>query len=71
MLSLIVINPTFFEQLKQQIATSMGGGEERQQKIREAFEKLMQGVEMDLEPKNRDKFTGNLITFRSLIKEII
>jgi exportin-7 len=71
MLSLIVINPVFFEQLKQQIATSIGGGEERQQKIREAFDKLMQGVEMDLESKNRDKFTGNLITFRSIVKEIL
>lgn len=71
MLSLIVINPGFFEQLKQQITANIGGSEERQQKVREAFEKLMSGVEMDLEARNRDKFTGNLITFRSLIKEIL
>lgn len=71
MLSLIVINPAFFEQLKQQISSNIGGNEERQQKVRDSFEKLMSGVEMDLEARNRDKFTGNLITFRSLIKEIL
>lgn len=64
MLSLIVTHQSFFEELKKQIATSLGG--ERQDKMMESFSKLMEGVEMDLEPKNKDRFTGNLITFRQV-----
>lgn len=71
MLSLIVTHPAFFDNLKQQIANTIGGGEERQKQLREAFDKLMSGVEMNLDSKNRDKFTGNLITFRTDIRNFL
>ncbi|KAL0488799.1 exportin-XPO7 [Acrasis kona] len=45
--------------------------ETRRNKIVEAFDKLMEGVEMNLEPKTRDKFTGNLITFRQDVRQTL
>jgi len=72
MLVLIVLNPGFFENLKQIIIGSVAGDDhERASKIRDAFDKLMEGVEMNLEPKNRDKFTGNLITFRQDVRNVL
>lgn len=62
-MSLIVTNPTFFEELKKQIINSMNV-QEKQTKMNEAFQKLMNNVEMNLEELNKDKFTGNLITFK-------
>ncbi|EFC50356.1 exportin-7 [Naegleria gruberi] len=72
MLVLIVLNPSFYENLKQVIINSVAGDDvERASKVREAFDKLMDGVEINLEPKNRDKFTGNLITFRQDVRNVI
>ncbi|KAG2373543.1 hypothetical protein C9374_012006 [Naegleria lovaniensis] len=72
MLVLIVLNPPFYETLKQGIISSVAGNDpERITKVREAFDKLMDGVEMNLEAKNRDKFTGNLITFRQDVRNVL
>ncbi|KAL9650506.1 hypothetical protein ABK040_004725 [Willaertia magna] len=71
MLVLIVLNPGFFEDLKQRIIASIGTDQERALKITEAFDKLMEGVDMNLESKARDKFTGNLITFRQDVRNFL
>lgn len=72
MLALIVINPPVFEEIKKHIILKIGqNDEQRRTQVVDAFDKLMEGVEMNLEPKTRDKFTGNLITFRQDIRQIL
>lgn len=39
--------------------------------IEQAFEQLMDGIEMNLEQKNKDKFTNNVITFRQTVRDLI
>jgi len=70
MLSLIVTHQQFFEELKRNIISSLNS-QERQQKMTECFAKLVEEVEMNLETKNRDKFTGNLISFRSDVRNFL
>jgi exportin-7 len=72
MLSLIAINPPMFEEIKKRVIFKVGqNDEQRRLKMIEAFDKLMEGVEMNLEAKTRDKFTGNLITFRQDVRAIL
>eukprot|EP00761_Pharyngomonas_kirbyi_P013683 gb/GECH01013712.1/.p1 GENE.gb/GECH01013712.1/~~gb/GECH01013712.1/.p1 ORF type:complete len:1061 (+),score=152.47 gb/GECH01013712.1/:1-3183(+) len=69
MLSLIVINSNYFEQLKQ--STIMSFDESKQEKATQAFDRLMDKVEMNLEPRNRDRFTGNLSQFRQIMRNLV
>lgn len=62
MLSLILINEQIYQQLKQQII--LGQPPERQQHLANCLDKLMTGVQRNLEPKNRDKFTQNMTITR-------
>uniref|UniRef100_A0A0E0MUM9 Importin N-terminal domain-containing protein n=1 Tax=Oryza rufipogon TaxID=4529 RepID=A0A0E0MUM9_ORYRU len=61
-LSLIMINEQMFSNLRAQILASQPV--DQQQRLSQCFEKLMSDVARNLEPKNRDKFTKNLTTFR-------
>lgn len=69
MLSLILTNEEVFNQLKHSITTSQRP--DRQHRLLDAFDKLMQDVQRNLEPKNRDKFTQNLTYFRHEVKTFI
>ena len=62
MLSLILLNEPVFAELKVQIVAVQPA--ERQQRLAQCFERLMEGVNRTLESKNRDKFTQNLTIFR-------
>ena len=62
MLSLILLNEQVYNDLKMQIVAMQPP--ERQQRLVECFERLMEGVSRSLESKNRDKFTQNLTIFR-------
>jgi len=61
-LALIVINETGFAQIKDELAR--GHPEDRQQHIVQCLAKLMDDVERNLDPKNRDTFTHNLSTLK-------
>jgi len=39
--------------------------------IEQAFDQLLDGIEMNLEQKNKDKFTNNVITFRQSVRDLI
>jgi len=69
MLPLILINPAFYEEYQRKLIASVAP--EKQVKMQEAFQKLMDGIEKNLEPKNRDKFTQNVTTFRHQAKSIL
>ncbi|XP_040377848.1 exportin-7-A isoform X2 [Oryza brachyantha] len=61
-LSLIMISEQMFSDLRAQILASQPV--DQQQRLSQCFDKLMADVARNLEPKNRDKFTQNLTTFR-------
>uniref|UniRef100_A0A0D9UZP0 Importin N-terminal domain-containing protein n=1 Tax=Leersia perrieri TaxID=77586 RepID=A0A0D9UZP0_9ORYZ len=61
-LSLIMISEQMFSDLRAQILASQPV--DQQQRFSQCFDKLMADVARNLEPKNRDKFTQNLTTFR-------
>uniref|UniRef100_A0A0E0NYA0 Importin N-terminal domain-containing protein n=1 Tax=Oryza rufipogon TaxID=4529 RepID=A0A0E0NYA0_ORYRU len=61
-LSLIMISEQMFSNLRAQILASQPV--DQQQRLSQCFDKLMTDVATNLEPKNRDKFTQNLTTFR-------
>lgn len=63
MLPLILLNESYFNEVKARIVS--GQPVERQQKLTEGFEKLMQDLKPTLEPKNRDRFTQNLQVLRT------
>eukprot|EP00756_Hemistasia_phaeocysticola_P065332 Hpha_TRINITY_DN8483_c0_g1::TRINITY_DN8483_c0_g1_i1::g.34687::m.34687/K18460/XPO7, EXP7; exportin-7 len=69
MLPLILIDENSFVSFKHSLVSQVQG--ERQQRLLEAFEKLMEGVDKSLEPKNRDKFTQNITVFRHQVKSIL
>jgi len=69
MLPLILINPGFYEEYQRKLISSLAP--EKQIKMQEAFNKLMDGVENNLETKNRDKFTQNVTTFRHQAKAVL
>eukprot|EP01065_Artemidia_motanka_P013147 TRINITY_DN1724_c1_g1_i1.p1 TRINITY_DN1724_c1_g1~~TRINITY_DN1724_c1_g1_i1.p1 ORF type:complete len:1118 (+),score=401.74 TRINITY_DN1724_c1_g1_i1:118-3471(+) len=70
MLPLILIDEQSFVLFRQHLISHVQQGE-RQQRLHEAFEKLMEGVDKNLEPRSRDKFTQNMTTFRHQTKMII
>uniref|UniRef100_A0A3B6GRQ4 Importin N-terminal domain-containing protein n=1 Tax=Triticum aestivum TaxID=4565 RepID=A0A3B6GRQ4_WHEAT len=61
-LSLIMISEQMFSDLRAQILASQPL--DQQQRLSQCFDKLMTDVTRSLEPKNRDRFTQNLTTFR-------
>ncbi|VAH60290.1 unnamed protein product [Triticum turgidum subsp. durum] len=61
-LSLIMISEQMFSDLRAQILASQPI--DQQQRLSQCFDKLMTDVTRSLEPKNRDRFTQNLTTFR-------
>lgn len=70
MLSLIVINPNFFNQLKNKLCQSMMTAEHGM-KMQEALVELMKDIEPNLSGKNRDRFTQKLSVFRHSVKTIL
>lgn len=62
MLSLILVNESIYNELKMQIVASQPP--ERQAALAACLDKLMQDVQRNLDPKNRDKFTQSLTTVR-------
>eukprot|EP01062_Namystynia_karyoxenos_P054833 TRINITY_DN453_c0_g1_i1.p1 TRINITY_DN453_c0_g1~~TRINITY_DN453_c0_g1_i1.p1 ORF type:complete len:1120 (+),score=403.14 TRINITY_DN453_c0_g1_i1:101-3460(+) len=69
LLPLMVVDDQSFLLFRQSLIARVQG--ERQQRLAEAFEKLMDGVDMTLEPRNRDKFTQNITVFRHQAKSIL
>jgi exportin-7 len=69
MLPLILVSPGFLDNYKQKLLTSVTA--DKHAKLHEAFAKLMEGVEQNLEAKSRDKFTQNLAVFRQVTKLIL
>jgi exportin-7 len=61
LLALLLSCPDFFGQFKEQLVTSQSA--DRQPMLRDALERLVDGVEHNLQPKNRDHFTKNLYSF--------
>ena len=41
------------------------------QKMKEAFQKLLEGIERNLSDKNRDKFAQNFHSFRTTLRHIM
>ncbi len=62
MLSLILVNENIYNELKMQIVGSQPP--ERQVAMAACLDKLMQDVQRNLDPKNRDKFTQSLTAVR-------
>ncbi|XP_062227825.1 uncharacterized protein LOC133926086 isoform X3 [Phragmites australis] len=61
-LSLIMTSEQMFSDLRAHILASQPV--DQQQRLSQCFDKLMTDVNRNLEPKNRDRFTQNLTTFR-------
>ncbi|PAN23063.1 hypothetical protein PAHAL_4G064400 [Panicum hallii] len=61
-LSLIMTSEQMFSDLRAHILASQAV--DQQQRLSQCFDKLMTDVNRNLEPKNRDRFTQNLTTFR-------
>lgn len=70
LLALILTNNEFFNRWKEEVLSHQSNNLERQQKLKQAFEKLMMEVQPNLEAKNRDRFTQNLTLFRHDMKSI-
>lgn len=70
MLSLIVINPAFFQHLKQKLINAMLTREQGA-KMEEALKELMNEIEPNLSGKNRDLFTQRLSLARHQVQSII
>lgn len=66
MLGLILTNGEAFEQIKLQICETLPG--DHRERMGEAMGKLMDGVNRNLESRNRDRFTQNLSAFRHEVK---
>eukprot|EP01094_Clydonella_sp_ATCC50884_P029368 TRINITY_DN917_c0_g1_i2.p1 TRINITY_DN917_c0_g1~~TRINITY_DN917_c0_g1_i2.p1 ORF type:complete len:1062 (-),score=321.85 TRINITY_DN917_c0_g1_i2:240-3425(-) len=69
LLSLILVNPDVYHALSERIVRTQPA--DRQEKLHEAFGKLMDGVHNNLLSANREKFTHNLTTFRQSVKSFI
>jgi len=70
LLGLILLNEKFFELLEERISR-LQTTPEKQQQMATYFTDLMVDVERSLTTKNRDKFTQNLSTFRSNVKNMM
>ncbi|XP_021371890.1 exportin-7-like [Mizuhopecten yessoensis] len=62
LLGLILLNEEYFNKLRDTIISSQPG--DKQQRMVQCFENLMNGIERSLLTKNRDRFTQNLSVFR-------
>lgn len=75
LLALILINEDAYQKWQAQALGSMAAHPGRQQKLAQAFEKLMAGVprgeHANLDVKTRDKFTQNLSQFRHDVRSIV
>jgi exportin-7 len=66
MLGLILTNPEAYEQIQLQICENLPV--DHRERMAEALGKLMDGVNRNLESRNRDRFTQNLSAFRHEVK---
>mmetsp|Transcript_19244 Transcript_19244/g.49244 ORF Transcript_19244/g.49244 Transcript_19244/m.49244 type:complete len:170 (-) Transcript_19244:401-910(-) len=75
LLALILINEGAYKAWQEQALTSMAAHPSRQQKLAQAFEKLMAGIPRgavaNLDVKTRDKFTQNLSQFRHDVRSLV
>ena len=75
LLALILINEHAYKKWQEQAIASMAAHPSRQQKLSQAFEKLMTGVpkgeHANLDVKTRDKFTQNLAQFRHDMRSLV
>uniref|UniRef100_A0A7S4KJ54 Importin N-terminal domain-containing protein n=1 Tax=Guillardia theta TaxID=55529 RepID=A0A7S4KJ54_GUITH len=69
MLALILTNEEAFEHIKLEMCEAQPPDKKGQ--MMSAFEKLMNGVQRNLESRNRDRFTQNLTQFRSDVKAFL
>jgi len=69
MLGLILTGPDAYEAIKQQMVEAAPA--ESKASMVGAFDRLMAGVQRNLESRNRDKFTQNLTTFRHEAKTLL
>eukprot|EP01059_Diplonema_ambulator_P037508 TRINITY_DN994_c0_g4_i2.p1 TRINITY_DN994_c0_g4~~TRINITY_DN994_c0_g4_i2.p1 ORF type:complete len:1121 (+),score=264.73 TRINITY_DN994_c0_g4_i2:54-3365(+) len=70
MLPLILVADPQLQQYQQTLMSRIAEGE-RQKRLHDAFEKLLEGVEPNLEQKTRDKFTGNVTAFKHNVRYIL
>ncbi|XP_065071975.1 exportin-7-like [Rhopilema esculentum] len=68
LLGLILLNEEFFTELERNITQMQTP--DKQPRMAECFQDLMENVERSMTTKNRDRFTQNLSTFRSCVKSI-
>eukprot|EP00794_Sanderia_malayensis_P005744 gene5744-6446_t len=67
-LGLILLNEEFFTELERRITQMQSP--DKQPRMAECFQDLMENVERSMTSKNRDRFTQNLSTFRSGVKNL-
>ncbi|KAJ5078000.1 exportin 7 [Anaeramoeba ignava] len=65
---LILANEQFFNDFKKNYISNLN--ENEQEKITVIFNDLFKGVEKNLEPKNRDQFSKNVLSFIESIKKL-
>lgn len=66
---LVPHNIQAFQTIKEQLVASQA--EEKRQSLVEAFNKLQNGVDLELTPQNRDKFSQNLNVFAHEVTGLI
>jgi len=75
LLALVLISEEAYQKWQEQALGSMAAHPSRQQKLAQAFEKLMAGVprgeHANLDVKTRDKFTQNLSQFRHEVRSLV
>ena len=75
LLALILINEHAYQEWQEQALASMAAHPNRQQKLAQAFQKLMadvpRGEHANLDVKTRDKFTQNLSQFRHAVRNLV
>lgn len=69
LLGLILLNTQEFFAIQEQLLAQQS--EEKKQKLRHSFCKLMDNIESSLTPSNKDYFTKNLYTFAQEIRNIL
>ncbi|XP_073525955.1 exportin-7-B-like [Phyllobates terribilis] len=62
-LSSILMSQEMYAHVKAQILASLPS--EQQLRLQQCFEKLMEDISPNLEPKNREKFTQNMVKFKT------
>ncbi|GAW80166.1 Ran-binding protein [Plasmodium gonderi] len=69
LLGLILLDTQGYFKIQEQLISQQS--EEKKQKLRHSFCKLMDHIESNLAPSNRDNFTRNLYTFAQEIRNIL